>query len=107
MIKKIFFWNQFQLHLGRTVYPEANIPGGPGVRPTGADQQDLWLPLSRRVAWRDQAAIVPHIQAKETVQKEAKGGVLFVSLLKLNQDFFYCWWFQIPIFLVFLLNCKF
>lgn len=38
MIKKIFFWNQFQLHLGRTVYPEANIPGGPGVRPTGADQ---------------------------------------------------------------------
>lgn len=38
MIKKIFFWNQFQLHLGRTVYPKANIPGGPGVRPTGADQ---------------------------------------------------------------------
>lgn len=38
MIKKIFFWNQFQLHLGRTVHPEADIPGGPGVCPTGADQ---------------------------------------------------------------------
>lgn len=38
MIKNNFFWNQFQLHLGRTVHPEADIPGGPGVRPTGADQ---------------------------------------------------------------------
>lgn len=38
MTKKNTFWDYFQLHLGRTVHPETDIPGGPGVRPAGADQ---------------------------------------------------------------------